>query len=59
MHDAIDITHISILKPLGPFLKDYYYHELHGCNIIVQKVVDCNKQFTNLFVGFLGNVHDS
>jgi ribosomal 30S subunit maturation factor RimM len=43
MHGAIDRTHISIREPLGPFLEDYYYHELVGCNIIVQSVVDCNK----------------
>jgi hypothetical protein len=52
MHGAIDRTYISIVKPLGPFLEDYYYHELGGCNIAVQIKVDYNKQFTNLFVGF-------
>jgi hypothetical protein len=58
MHGAIDRTYISIVKPLGPFLEDYYYHELGGCNIAVQIIVDYNKQFTNLFVGFFGSVHD-
>jgi hypothetical protein len=43
MNGAINRTHISILKPLGPFLEDYYYHELGGYNIVVQRIVDCNK----------------
>ncbi len=31
---AINGTHIAISKPLGPFPKDYYYHNMGGYNII-------------------------
>jgi len=31
---AINGTHIAISKPLGPFPKHYYYHNMGSYNII-------------------------
>jgi hypothetical protein len=31
---AIDGTHISILKPQGDFVEDYYYHNTSDYNIV-------------------------
>jgi len=32
---AIDGTHICIAKPIGVFLKDYYYHKTEGYNMLL------------------------
>jgi hypothetical protein len=56
---AIDETHIAIFKPFDPFAKDYYYHKSGGYCVVTQTMVDCDKQFIDLFVGFLGSVNDS
>lgn len=40
---AIDGTHISILKPQGGFVEDYYYQNTNDYNIVAQ-VVNCNKK---------------
>jgi len=45
---AIDDTHISIVKHLGPFAKNYYFHKTSGYNMVAQAVVDYKKRFINL-----------
>lgn len=59
IHGAIDETHILIFKLFEPFAKDYYYHKSGGYCVVTQTMVDCNKQFLDLFVGSLGSVNDS
>lgn len=56
---AINGTHISIAKPIGVFLKDFYYHKIGGYNIVAQVMVDSQKRFLDVFVGLLKNVNDS
>lgn len=59
MQGAINKTHISMqLNPLGPFHLDYYHHKTCGYNIVAHVVIDCNKYFTNLFIGLPNNVND-
>jgi len=58
IHGAIDEIHIAIFMPFKPFVKDYYYHKSGGY-LVTQIMVDCNKQFADLFVGFFGLVNDS
>jgi hypothetical protein len=58
VHGAIDCTHIGISKPTE-FPEDYYYFKKGAYSIVAQAVVDCKKQFTNLFVGLPGSVNDS
>ncbi len=41
---AIDGTHVSILKFVGPFNEDYFYHKIGNNSIICQAVVDDNKK---------------
>lgn len=56
---VINKTHISMqLNPLGPFREDYYHHKTCGYNIVAHVVIDCNKYFTNLFIGLPNNVND-
>jgi hypothetical protein len=55
---AIDGTHISILKPQGGFVEDYYYHNTSNYNIVAQ-VVNRNKKIIDICMGFLGNVNES
>ncbi len=50
---AIDGTHISIAKPLGPFAKDYYLHKTSEYNMVAQVVVDCKTRFTDCLLTFL------
>jgi hypothetical protein len=55
---VIDCTHVGILKPAeNP--EDYYYFKKGSYSIVAQVVVDCKKQFTNVFVGLPGSVNDS
>jgi hypothetical protein len=58
VHGVIDYTHIAILKPTK-FVEDYYYFKNGAYSIVAQAVVDCKKQFTNIFVGLLGPVNDT
>jgi hypothetical protein len=53
IHGAIGRTHIAICKPSKPFVEDYYYHKSGGYSVVAQAMVDCNKQFLDLFVGDL------
>jgi hypothetical protein len=48
-----------ILKPFGPFANNYYYHKSGGYNVVAQAMVDCNKEFIDLFIGLFGSVNDS
>jgi hypothetical protein len=57
--EAIDCTHIHIVKPRILYLEDYYYHKTNGYSIIVIVVVDLNRRFIDLFVGMLGSTNDS
>jgi hypothetical protein len=50
IHGAISGTHSVIPKP---FVEDYYYHKSGGYSVVAQAVVDCDKQFLDLFVGDL------
>jgi hypothetical protein len=59
MQGAIDGTHVSIAKPLRPFVEDYFYHKTCGYTIVAQAVVDSKKRFIDLFVGLPGSVNDS
>jgi hypothetical protein len=58
MQGAIDGTHVSIAKPLRPFVEDYFYHKTCGYNIVAQAIVDSKKRFIDLFVGLHGSVND-
>jgi hypothetical protein len=58
MQGAIDGTHVSIAKPLGPFAKDYFYHKRCGYNIVAQAVVDSKKRFIDFFVRLPSSVND-
>ncbi len=40
---AINGTHISIAKPIGFFLRDYYYHKIACYNIVAKVMVDSQK----------------
>jgi hypothetical protein len=44
MQGAINKTYVSIAKPLGPFVEDYFYHKTCGYNIIAQAIVDSKKK---------------
>jgi hypothetical protein len=57
VHGAIDCTHITISKPLQ-YLEDYWYFKIGAYSMVAQAVVDLKKQFTSIFVGFLGSVND-
>jgi hypothetical protein len=59
VHGAIDNTHIIIYKPITPFHEDYYHHKTSDYSIQVQVVVDFNKKFLELYVGFPGNVDNA
>jgi hypothetical protein len=48
-----------IFKPFKPFANDYYYYKSGGYNVIAQAMVDCNKQFIDLFLGLYGSMNDS
>ncbi len=37
---VINGTHISITKPQGGFIKDYYYHKTRGYSVMAQIMVD-------------------
>jgi hypothetical protein len=50
---AIDDAHISIVKHLGPFAKNYYFHKTSGYNMVAQAVVDCKKRFIDYLLTFL------
>jgi hypothetical protein len=41
---AIGGTHVSISKPLRPFVEDYYYHKIGGHNIVVQAIINYKKE---------------
>ncbi len=41
MQGAMNGTHISLVKPQGAFVEDYYYHKI-GVSIMAQFVIDCN-----------------
>jgi hypothetical protein len=57
VHGAIDCIHVAISKPrLYP--EDYYYYKQGSFTIVTQCVVDCRKQFRDVFVGLLGPVND-
>jgi hypothetical protein len=56
---AIDGTHVSILKFVGPFNEDYFYHKIGNNSIVCQAVVDDKKLFIGLFIGLLGSAIDS
>ncbi len=51
VHGVINGNHILISKPQTFFPKDYYYHKIGNYSIIVQAIVDCNKNIINLCVG--------
>jgi hypothetical protein len=42
------MTHIGIANFFGPIPKDYYYDKSGGYSIVVQIVMDYNKQFFDL-----------
>jgi hypothetical protein len=48
-----------IFKPFGPFTSNYYYHKSGGYNVVAQAMVDCKKQFIDLFVGLSNSMNDS
>jgi hypothetical protein len=58
---AIDGTHVSISKPIIIFPKDYYHHKLGDIPLLFKLaiVVDCNKNFFDVFIRLLGSVNDS
>jgi hypothetical protein len=56
---VINWIHIDILKLEGAYVEDYYYHKTTGYSIITQVVINCNKFYTNIFVGLPRNVKNS
>jgi hypothetical protein len=56
---AINGIHLFILKPLGVFVEDYYYHKIGGYNIMAKCVVDYSKKNIDVFVRLPSSVNDS
>ncbi len=55
--NAIDNTHIAIMKPFNAIAKDYYYHKTINYNIVTQVVANNYKTFTNVYVGLFRSVN--
>jgi len=55
MQGVTDGTHVLISKPSIPYPQDYYYHNL-GYSMVAQVMVDSNKKFIDIFIGFPINV---
>jgi len=49
----------SDIQAFRTFIRDYYYHKSGGYNVVTQTMVDCNKQFIDLFIGSLGSLNGS
>ncbi len=61
IHGTIDVIHIHIEKPNGPFARDYYSFKSNTFNIQLQTMVDHWGQFKNVFVGMprlMNDVHN-
>ena len=54
---AIDGTHIPIMRP-EESASDYYHHKGYY-SIIVQSMVDFRGLFMDVYIGWLGKVHDA
>ena len=58
MHGAIDYTHITISNPkLCP--EEYYYYRPSAFTMVLQRMVDAQKRFMDIFVGLPSSVNDS
>ncbi len=53
---VVDGAHISIPRPQRVHAVDYY-HKTSRYSIVAQAVVDCNKRFIYVYVGFFGSVN--
>ncbi len=59
IHGTIDIIHIHIQKPNGPFARDYYSFKSKTFNMHLQTMVGHWGQFKDVFVGMPSLMNDA
>jgi hypothetical protein len=49
---------VNLITYQNPFSTNYYFHKIKGHFVVAQTIINCEKQFTNTFVGMFGIVKD-
>lgn len=59
IHGTIDVIHMHIQKPNGPFARDYYSFKSKTLHMQLQTMVDHWGQFKDVFVGMPSLMNDA